>query len=24
LGSGKSLAFSLTQPKDPHIGPWGN
>jgi hypothetical protein len=23
-GSGKSLAFSLTQPHDPHIGPWGN
>jgi hypothetical protein len=23
-GSGKSLAFSLTRPKDPHIGPWGN
>jgi hypothetical protein len=23
-GSGKSLAFSLTQPKDPNIGPWGN
>ena len=23
-GSGKSLAFSLTVPKDPHIGPWGN
>ncbi len=22
-GSGKSLAFSLTVPKDPHIGPWG-
>jgi hypothetical protein len=22
-GSGKSLAFSLTEPKDPHIGPWG-
>jgi hypothetical protein len=24
VGSGTSLAFSLTQPKDPHIGPWGN
>jgi hypothetical protein len=24
LGSGNSLAFSLTRPKDPHIGPWGN
>lgn len=23
-GSGKSLAFSLTEPKYPHIGPWGN
>jgi len=23
-GSGKSLAFSLTVPHDPHIGPWGN
>ena len=23
-GSGKSLAFSLTQPHDPHIGPWGH
>ena len=23
-GSGDSLAFSLTQPADPHIGPWGN
>ena len=23
-GSGSSLAFSLTQPHDPHIGPWGN
>ena len=23
-GSGTSLAFSLTRPKDPHIGPWGN
>ena len=23
-GSGKSLAFSLTQPVYPHIGPWGN
>jgi hypothetical protein len=23
-GSGNSLAFSLTQPKDPNIGPWGN
>jgi hypothetical protein len=22
--SGKSLAFSLTVPHDPHIGPWGN
>lgn len=22
-GSGKSLPFSLTVPKDPHIGPWG-
>jgi len=22
-GSGKSLAFSLTRPHDPHIGPWG-
>ncbi len=22
-GSGTSLAFSLTRPKDPHIGPWG-
>jgi hypothetical protein len=22
-GSGKSLAFSLTVPKDPHVGPWG-
>ena len=22
-GSGDSLAFSLTRPKDPHIGPWG-
>jgi hypothetical protein len=24
LGSGNSLAFSLTRPKDPRIGPWGN
>jgi len=24
VGSGKSLAFSLTQPHYPHIGPWGN
>jgi hypothetical protein len=24
LGSGNSLVFSLTRPKDPHIGPWGN
>jgi hypothetical protein len=24
LGSGNSLAFSLTRPKDPNIGPWGN
>ena len=24
VGSGTSLAFSLTRPKDPHIGPWGN
>jgi hypothetical protein len=24
VGSGSSLAFSLTRPKDPHIGPWGN
>jgi len=24
VGSGNSLAFSLTRPKDPHIGPWGN
>jgi hypothetical protein len=23
-GSGNSLAFSLTRPKDPPIGPWGN
>ncbi len=23
-GSGKSLAFSLTRPKNPNIGPWGN
>jgi len=23
-GSGNSLGFSLTRPKDPHIGPWGN
>jgi hypothetical protein len=23
-GSGNSLAFSLTQPKYPHIGPWGS
>jgi Cellulase (glycosyl hydrolase family 5) len=23
-GSGKSLPFSLTVPKAPHIGPWGN
>jgi hypothetical protein len=23
-GSGKSLAFSLTVPHDPHIGPWGS
>jgi Cellulase (glycosyl hydrolase family 5) len=23
-GSGNSLAFSLTRPKDPRIGPWGN
>jgi Cellulase (glycosyl hydrolase family 5) len=23
-GSGNSLAFSLTPPKDPNIGPWGN
>jgi len=23
-GSGTSLAFSLTQPHDPNIGPWGN
>jgi hypothetical protein len=23
-GSGNSLAFSLTRPKDPKIGPWGN
>jgi hypothetical protein len=23
-GSGKSLAFSLTVPHAPHIGPWGN
>ena len=23
-GSGTSLAFSLTRPHDPHIGPWGN
>jgi hypothetical protein len=22
-GSGKSLAFSLTVPHDPRIGPWG-
>jgi hypothetical protein len=22
--SDRSLAFSLTRPKDPHIGPWGN
>jgi hypothetical protein len=24
LDSGNSLAFSLTRPKDPNIGPWGN
>jgi hypothetical protein len=24
VGSGLSLAFSLTRPKDPNIGPWGN
>ncbi len=24
VGSGNSLAFSLTRPKDPKIGPWGN
>ena len=24
LGSGNSLAFSLTRPNDPRIGPWGN
>jgi len=24
VGSGSSLAFSLTRPNDPHIGPWGN
>jgi hypothetical protein len=24
LGSGNSLAFSLTRPKYPNIGPWGN
>jgi Cellulase (glycosyl hydrolase family 5) len=24
MGSGKSLAFSLTVPNDPNIGPWGN
>jgi hypothetical protein len=23
-GSGRSLAFSLTVPKAPHVGPWGN
>jgi hypothetical protein len=23
-GSGRSLAFSLTVPHAPHIGPWGN
>jgi hypothetical protein len=23
-GSGTSLAFSLTRPNDPNIGPWGN
>jgi hypothetical protein len=23
-GSGNSLPFSLTRPKDPNIGPWGN
>jgi hypothetical protein len=23
-GSGKSLAFSLTAPHAPHVGPWGN
>jgi hypothetical protein len=23
-GSGRSLAFSLTVPHDPHVGPWGN
>jgi hypothetical protein len=23
-GSGNSLAFSLTRPRDPNIGPWGN
>ena len=23
-GSGKSLAFSLTVPRAPHVGPWGN
>ena len=23
-GSGTSLAFSLTRPRDPNIGPWGN
>jgi hypothetical protein len=23
-GAGRSLAFSLTRPHDPHIGPWGN
>jgi hypothetical protein len=23
-GSGNSLAFSLTRPHNPHIGPWGN
>ena len=24
MGTDNSLAFSLTRPKDPHIGPWGN
>jgi hypothetical protein len=24
VGSGNSLAFSLTRPKNPNIGPWGN
>jgi hypothetical protein len=23
-GSGRSLGFSLTVPRYPHIGPWGN